>query len=85
MEWFLIVARYFADKQQAIDELQAKQDAATQTLESYLEEQGAEDEAVSALLSLGYKAPQAAKVVSQVAKPGMTSEQLIREALKSMV
>ncbi|MEZ8582288.1 type I restriction-modification system subunit M [Vibrio splendidus] len=39
----LMVARYFADKQQAIDELQAKQDAATQALESYLEEQGAED------------------------------------------
>ncbi|MEG3692831.1 type I restriction-modification system subunit M [Vibrio coralliirubri] len=39
----LIVARYFADKQQAIDELQAKQDAATQALESYLEEQSSED------------------------------------------
>lgn len=39
----LIVARYFADKQQAIDKLQAKQDAATQALESYLEEQGGED------------------------------------------
>ncbi|XNS90161.1 type I restriction-modification system subunit M [Vibrio cyclitrophicus] len=39
----LIVARYFADKQAAIDELQAKQDAATQALDSYLEEQGAED------------------------------------------
>jgi type I restriction enzyme M protein len=39
----LIVARYFADKQQAIDELQAKQDAATQALESYLEEQGGEE------------------------------------------
>lgn len=48
-------------------------------------EQGAEDEAVSALLSLGYKSAQASKVISQVAKPGMTSEQLIREALKSMV
>ncbi len=49
------------------------------------QEQGAEDEAVSALLSLGYKPVQATKVVSQVAKPGMTSEELIREALKSMV
>jgi len=48
-------------------------------------EQNAEDEAVSALLALGYKAAQASKVVSQVSKPGMTSEQLIREALKSMV
>ncbi|MFI3277164.1 type I restriction-modification system subunit M, partial [Vibrio sp.] len=39
----LIVARYFDDKQTAIDELQAKQDAVTQALESYLEEQGAEE------------------------------------------
>ncbi|HAH01459.1 MAG TPA: Holliday junction branch migration protein RuvA, partial [Vibrio sp.] len=41
--------------------------------------------AVSALLALGYKPTQASKVVAQVAKDGMTSEQLIREALKSMV
>jgi type I restriction enzyme M protein len=39
----LIVARYFAAEKLAIDELQTKQDTATQTLESYLEEQGAED------------------------------------------
>lgn len=45
----------------------------------------AEEEAVSALLALGYKPTQASKVVSQVMKPEMTSEQLIREALKSMV
>ncbi|HAT8540452.1 Holliday junction branch migration protein RuvA [Vibrio vulnificus] len=45
----------------------------------------AEEEAVSALLALGYKPAQASKVVSQIAKPDMTSEQLIREALKSMV
>ncbi len=45
----------------------------------------AEEEAVSALLALGYKPTQASKVVSQVMKPGMSSEQLIRESLKSMV
>ncbi|CAK2222337.1 type I restriction enzyme M protein [Vibrio crassostreae] len=39
----LIVSRYFADEQTAINELQAKQDAATQTLESYLEEQSSEE------------------------------------------
>lgn len=39
----LIVARYFADVQAKVDALQAKQDEATQTLESYLEEHGAED------------------------------------------
>ncbi|MCL9782672.1 Holliday junction branch migration protein RuvA [Vibrio sp. S4M6] len=43
-----------------------------------------EEEAISALLALGYKPTQASKVVSQVAKPEMSSEALIREALKSM-
>lgn len=47
--------------------------------------QNAEDEAVSALIALGYKPQQASKVVSQVAKPDMSSETVIREALKSMV
>jgi type I restriction enzyme M protein len=39
----LIVARYFANEQAQVDALQAKQDEATQALESYLEEHGAED------------------------------------------
>ncbi|NOI66508.1 Holliday junction branch migration protein RuvA [Vibrio sp. 99-8-1] len=45
----------------------------------------AEDEAVSALIALGYKPQQASKVVSQVIKADMSSEAVIREALKSMV
>ncbi|MFT6779107.1 MAG: type I restriction enzyme M protein [Paraglaciecola sp.] len=39
----LIVARYFAAEKTAVDALQTKQDQATQTLEAYLEEHGAED------------------------------------------
>jgi len=39
----LIVSRYFADAQTQVDALQAKQDEATQALESYLEEHGGED------------------------------------------
>lgn len=39
----LIVARYYAAEQANIDALQAKQDTATQALESYLEEQGSDD------------------------------------------
>ncbi|OEF24821.1 Holliday junction branch migration protein RuvA [Vibrio rumoiensis] len=45
----------------------------------------AEDEAVSALISLGYKPQMASKVVAQVASADMTSEAIIRDALKSMV
>lgn len=47
--------------------------------------QNAEEEAIAALVALGYKPQQASKVISQVAKPEMSSETLIREALKSMV
>ncbi len=42
-------------------------------------------DAVSALVTLGYKASEAEKTVKRVSKPDSTSEQLIREALKSML
>lgn len=45
----------------------------------------AEEDAVSALIALGYKPAQASKAVSNVAESGMNSEALIREALKSMI
>ena len=43
-----------------------------------------EDEAVSALLALGYKSAQAHKVVKTLYSDGVTSEELIRRALQSM-
>lgn len=43
------------------------------------------EEAISALLALGYKPQMASKVVSQVAQPEMSSEALIKEALRAMV
>lgn len=39
----LLVARYFAAEQQAVDQLQAAYDEATQTLDAYLEEQSGEE------------------------------------------
>ncbi|MGR3807835.1 Holliday junction DNA helicase subunit RuvA [Pasteurella testudinis DSM 23072] len=42
-----------------------------------------EDDAVAALVALGYKALDAEKMVKRVSKPDLNSEQLIREALKS--
>ncbi len=44
-----------------------------------------EEEAISALMALGYKPQQAATVVSKVAKPEMKVEALIREALRAML
>lgn len=43
------------------------------------------DEAVSALVALGYKDVQAMKIVKQVSEPNMSSEALIRAALRAMV
>jgi Holliday junction DNA helicase RuvA len=45
----------------------------------------AADDAVSALMALGYKLPQAQKAVKSVSKPDMSTEVLIRESLKSML
>ncbi|MBW4933467.1 Holliday junction branch migration protein RuvA [Marinobacter sp. F4206] len=43
------------------------------------------DEAEAALIALGYKPQEAAKVISKVAEEGMTSEALIRLALRNMI
>ena len=47
--------------------------------------QSAEQDAVSALLSLGYSHLQADKAVRAVKQPDMSSEQLIKAALRSMM
>lgn len=44
-----------------------------------------EDEAEAALISLGYKPQEAAKAVSRVAEAGMSSQEMIRLALKNMI
>lgn len=59
--------------------------ALAETPAAAIASQSAADEAVSALVALGYKPQQASKVVSQVAQPDMSSEAVIKEALKSMV
>ena len=43
------------------------------------------DEAVSALIALGYKPQEASRFVHGVAQDGMTSEAVIREALKASI
>lgn len=42
-------------------------------------------DAVSALVALGYKAPDAARTVKQVARSGMASQEIIRLALQGML
>lgn len=43
------------------------------------------DEAEAALIALGYKPQEAARAISKVAKEGVTSEALIRLALRNMI
>jgi len=43
------------------------------------------EEAEAALIALGYKPQEAAKAISKVAEQGMSSEQLIRLALRNMI
>ncbi len=43
------------------------------------------DEAISALIALGYKPQEASRFVHGVARDGMSSEELIREALKASI
>lgn len=45
----------------------------------------AENDAVSALVALGFKPPEASRAVSAVLEDGLSSEELIRRALKGMV
>ena len=45
----------------------------------------AADDAISALISLGYTQAQAAKAVNKINKPDQSSEALIKEALRSML
>lgn len=52
---------------------------------TFIEAGSAKDEAISALVALGYKAPQATKSVNAQFKDGLSSEELIRLALKSMI
>lgn len=44
-----------------------------------------QEEAIGALMTLGYKAAQAQKMVNQVMKEGMRCEDIIRDALRTMV
>ena len=67
------------------DLLTPASDSAASTAQAISRGDKDKDEAISALISLGYKPQVAAKVVSQVAQPNMTSEAIIRDALRSMI
>jgi len=60
-------------------------DAATCQPDVVVNPVGVEDEAISALVALGYKPQQASQVVNRVLQPAMSVESLIREALRAMV
>jgi len=58
--------------------------APTATAAPQSHHKSAEADAVSALIALGFKPPEASRAVSSVAEPDLTSEELIRRALKAL-
>ncbi|MDP5039338.1 MAG: Holliday junction branch migration protein RuvA, partial [Paraglaciecola sp.] len=52
---------------------------------TFLQSNDAKEEALSALVALGYKPAQGSKVINSVYKSEMSSEALIREALRAMI
>ena len=54
-----------------------------QTKEQQIKSGNRSDEAISALVALGYKSQEASRLVSAVAQDDLNSEQIIREALKA--
>ncbi|MEQ5834062.1 Holliday junction branch migration protein RuvA [Marinobacter sp. NFXS9] len=64
---------------------QINADAPTLNTSTQPEAHKPEDEAEAALISLGYKPQEAAKAVSRVAEAGMSSQEMIRLALKNMI
>lgn len=60
--------------------------AQPQTIENtFVVSDDPKEEAISALVALGYKAAQISKTVNNLHRQGMTSEDLIREVLRSML
>lgn len=53
--------------------------------ETFVTKSDVKEEALSALVALGYKAQQATKMVNSVYEDGMDSEQIIRQALKAAI
>jgi type I restriction enzyme M protein len=80
----LLIARYFSDEQTAIDELQAKQDAATQTLESYLEEQGTEDGLLADALNDKDKITKASIATRLKATSVIQAQAVIQDEIKAL-
>ena len=75
------IKKVVANEKKAKDELSSvrKKLEVLQTAEQRAEE------AEAALIALGYKPQEAAKAISKVAEEGMSSEALIRLALKNMI
>lgn len=51
---------------------------------TFVQRTDAKEEALSALIALGYKPPVASKVINSVYKEAISSEELIRESLRAM-
>lgn len=62
-----------------------EQEGGSDLVESMTQSVPVEEEAEAALIALGYKPQESAKVIKRVAQPGDTVEQIVKAALKSML
>ncbi len=76
--------RLIVEMRDKLDDLPASTTTAKTAVSTQIENDPV-NEAVSALIGLGYKPPEASRFVLAVASDGMSSEELIREALKNSV
>lgn len=76
--------RLIVELRDRLPELPSGERAATQGKES-IQLDHAEEEAVSALVALGYRLPEASRMVAAIAADGLNAEAMIRLALKAVV
>ena len=75
--------RLIVEMRDKLEEVPAESATGSQAQPTQATRKGKEDEAVNALVALGYKPAQASRMISTVANEELTVEQLIREALKA--
>lgn len=76
--------RLIVEMRDRLDDMSAVSSSVTASVSTSVKNDPVND-AVSALIGLGYKPPEASKYVLAVANDDMSSEELIREALKNSV
>ncbi len=77
--------RLIIEMKDKLGDIEGNFSVSTNKVDAPIQSDSPSDEAVSALIGLGYKPQEASRFVMAVAQEGMNSEEIIREALKTSV